>query len=184
MQNSPLRSVWCCFPCELPCQPSDLWNLSWLNRIATLLARCLRLTTIITDDSSRLTTVGWLNLIQTGFPPVRLIALSWAHNSNFPYLGTHLLALRQEASLALKSSVNSSLSNSQNMHFIPLLIIANKLQMFYLDFEWGQYRQTAKCNLSIEITLLPNYQSHFLSALSCNYNKYFIQFTQSIHIML
>ncbi|MBQ3163399.1 MAG: hypothetical protein IJC02_02500, partial [Lachnospiraceae bacterium] len=47
------------------------------------LARCLRLTPIITDDSSRLATVGWLNLIQTGFPPVRLIALGWAHNSNF-----------------------------------------------------------------------------------------------------
>ena len=57
-------------------------NLSRLNRIATLLARCLRLTPIITDDSSRLATVGWLNLIQTGFPPVRLIALGWAHNSN------------------------------------------------------------------------------------------------------
>ena len=58
-------------------------NLSRLNRITTLLARCLRLTPIITDDSSRLTTVGWLNLIQTGFPPVRLIALGWAHNSKF-----------------------------------------------------------------------------------------------------
>ena len=57
-------------------------NISRLNRIATLLARCLRLTPTITDDSSRLATVGWLNLIQTGFPPVRLIALGWAHNSN------------------------------------------------------------------------------------------------------
>ena len=60
--------------------------LSWLNRIATLLARCLRLTPTITDDNSRLATVGWLNLIQTGFPPVRLIALGWAHNSNFHIL--------------------------------------------------------------------------------------------------
>ena len=58
-------------------------NLSRLNRIATLLARCLRLTPTITDDSSRLATVGWLNLNQTGVPPVRLIALGWAHNSNF-----------------------------------------------------------------------------------------------------
>ena len=58
-------------------------NISRLNRIATLLARCLRLTPTITDDSSRLTTVGWLNLNQTGFPPVRLIALGWAHKSNF-----------------------------------------------------------------------------------------------------
>ena len=58
-------------------------NISRLNRIATLLARCLRLATIITDDNSRLATVGWLNLNQTGFPPVRLIALDWAHNSNF-----------------------------------------------------------------------------------------------------
>ena len=57
-------------------------NISRLNRIATLLARCLRLTPTITDDSSRLATVGWLNLNQTGFPPVRLIALGWAHTSN------------------------------------------------------------------------------------------------------
>ena len=49
-------------------------NISRLNRIATLLARCLRLAPIITDDNSRLATVGWLNLNQTGFPPVRLIA--------------------------------------------------------------------------------------------------------------
>ena len=57
-------------------------NISRLNRIAPLLARCLRLTPTITDDSSRLATVGWLNLNQTGFPPVRLIALGWAHTSN------------------------------------------------------------------------------------------------------
>ena len=61
-------------------------NISRLNRIATLLARCLRLTPTITDDNSRLATVGWLNLNQTGFPPVRLIALGWAHNSNFTSL--------------------------------------------------------------------------------------------------
>ena len=58
-------------------------NILRLNRIAPLLARCLRLTLTITDDSSRLATVGWLNLNQTGFPPVRLIALGWAHNSNY-----------------------------------------------------------------------------------------------------
>ena len=65
-------------------------NISRLNRIATLLARCLRLAPTITDDSSRLATVGWLNLNQTGFPPARLIALSWAHNSNvfFPELSS------------------------------------------------------------------------------------------------
>lgn len=35
-----------------------------------------------TPINSRLTTVDWLNLKQTGFPPVRLIG--WAHNSTFP----------------------------------------------------------------------------------------------------
>ena len=35
-----------------------------------------------TSINSRLTTVDWLNLKQTGFPPVRLIG--WAHNSTFP----------------------------------------------------------------------------------------------------
>ena len=35
-----------------------------------------------TPINSRLTTVDWLNLKQTGFPPVRLI--SWAHNATFP----------------------------------------------------------------------------------------------------
>ena len=64
-------------------------NISRLNRIATLLARCLRLTTTITGDSSRLATVGWLNLNQTGFPPVRLIALGWAHNSSFSNCSTY-----------------------------------------------------------------------------------------------
>ncbi|MBQ2450252.1 MAG: hypothetical protein II273_01595, partial [Lachnospiraceae bacterium] len=55
-------------------------NLSRLNRIATLLARYLRLATAITVSYSRLATVVWLDLKQTGFPPVRLIALRWAHN--------------------------------------------------------------------------------------------------------
>ena len=35
-----------------------------------------------TPINSRLTTVDWLNLKQTGFPPVRLIG--WAHNATFP----------------------------------------------------------------------------------------------------
>ena len=69
-------------------------NLSRLNRIATLLARYLRLATAITVSYSRLATVGWLDLKQTGFPPVRLIALGWAHKSNFRLLqesGPHLI---------------------------------------------------------------------------------------------
>ena len=64
-------------------------NISRLNRIATLLARCLRLTPTITGDNSRLATVGWLNLNQTGFPPVRLIALGWAHNSLLSTIPLH-----------------------------------------------------------------------------------------------
>ena len=75
------QAAWYRNAIDMQRQPS-VSNLSRLNRIATLLARYLRLTPIITDDSSRLATVGWLNLNQTGFPPVRLIALSWAHNSN------------------------------------------------------------------------------------------------------
>ena len=76
-------------------------NISRLNRIATLLARCLRLTPTITDDSSRLATVGWLNLNQTGFPPVRLIALGWAHNSN---LAEHLCT-RQTRIIIFSASI-------------------------------------------------------------------------------
>ena len=55
-------------------------KISELNSISTLLSRCLRLAPTITDDNSRLATAGWLGLEQTGFPPVRLITLSWAHN--------------------------------------------------------------------------------------------------------
>ena len=57
-------------------------NLSRLNRIATLLACCLRFAIAITDYHARLATAGWLDLKQTGFAPVRLIALSCAHNWN------------------------------------------------------------------------------------------------------
>jgi len=68
-----------CFPHQLQRQPLIV-NLSRLIRIATLLTRYLRLVTAIADSHPRLTTVGWLDLNQAGFPPVRLIALRWAHN--------------------------------------------------------------------------------------------------------
>ena len=46
---------------------------------------CLRFAIAITDYHARLATAGWLDLKQTGFAPVRLIALGWAHNWKLSY---------------------------------------------------------------------------------------------------
>lgn len=70
------------------------------------------------------------------------------------------------------------------MNFIPLLIIANKHQIFYLNFNEDNIDRLPSGNLSIEIIMLQNYQSHFLSVLPVIIKKLFIQFTQSIRIML
>ena len=59
-----------------------IFTFSRLNRIATLLARCLCFAIVITGYYARLATAGWLDLMQTGFAPVRFIALYWAHHTS------------------------------------------------------------------------------------------------------
>ena len=75
--RAPLTIAVCTMLSSGKIRPLTFWSIlvSRLNRFASLLPRCLRFASAVTDCYARLATAGWLSLRQTGVAPVRLTAL-------------------------------------------------------------------------------------------------------------
>lgn len=85
-----------------------------------------------TPINSRLTTVDWLNLKQTGFPPVRLIG--WAHNSTFP-IRSPLLPQKTLSSIYPRVPFFNHYSITQTtLPLLPFYIVTTICTVYFVFF--------------------------------------------------